>query len=125
MSFCPSCKCEYRPGFARCSDCDMELVESLPEENGKELDRGKLELVLLTSFPNPMQAQMFQGLLESNGVVSMLQSDFNAGAGTYTASPNAILVREVDFPKGRELYGQYLGGDRPEKREPGKDGQDA
>jgi hypothetical protein len=103
----------------------MELVESLPEENGKELDRGKLELVLLTSFPNPMQAQMFQGLLESNGVVSMLQSDFNAGAGTYTASPNAILVREVDFPKGRELYGQYLGGDRPEKREPGKDGQDA
>ena len=125
MPFCPNCHCEYRLEFTRCSDCDIELVESLSEENYVERDRGELELVLLASFPNLMEAQMIQELLEANGIESMLQSDFNAGAGTYTASPNAILVREVDFPKGRELYGQYLGGDRPEKREPGKDGQDA
>src|SRR5437879_5496681 len=24
--FCPQCKAEYRPGFTRCSDCDVELV---------------------------------------------------------------------------------------------------
>jgi hypothetical protein len=29
MPFCPSCHREYRSGFARCSDCDIELVESL------------------------------------------------------------------------------------------------
>ncbi len=27
--FCPVCKAEYRPGFTRCSDCDVNLVESL------------------------------------------------------------------------------------------------
>ena len=27
--FCPVCKLEYRPGFTRCSDCDVPLVESL------------------------------------------------------------------------------------------------
>jgi hypothetical protein len=28
--FCPECKVEYRPGFTRCSDCDVDLVERLP-----------------------------------------------------------------------------------------------
>jgi hypothetical protein len=29
--FCPDCKAEYRPGFTRCSDCDVALVERLEE----------------------------------------------------------------------------------------------
>src|SRR5258708_37238065 len=28
--FCPNCRAEYRPGFAMCSDCGIELVEILP-----------------------------------------------------------------------------------------------
>jgi hypothetical protein len=84
----------------------MELVESLSEENGEKFNHGKLEPVSLGSFSVPVEARMFQELLESNGIVSILQSDLNAGACTsFTASPNAILVQEVDFPKGRELYG--------------------
>ena len=110
MPFCPGCKCEYRPEYARCNDCELELVEFLPEEDGEKPNRGNLELVPLASFPDPMEAQMFQELLESNGIVSMLQSDFSAGAGPFTASPNAILVQETDFPKGRELFEQYFEG---------------
>jgi hypothetical protein len=29
--FCPECKAEYRSGFTRCSDCEVDLVEHLPE----------------------------------------------------------------------------------------------
>lgn len=28
--YCPQCKAEYRQGFRRCADCDVELVNSLP-----------------------------------------------------------------------------------------------
>ena len=28
--FCPQCNAEYRPGFTRCSDCDVELVHDPP-----------------------------------------------------------------------------------------------
>jgi len=28
--FCPKCGVEYRPGFKRCSDCDVDLVATLP-----------------------------------------------------------------------------------------------
>jgi hypothetical protein len=34
--FCPECRVEYRPGFRRCSDCDVDLVEVLPEEESSE-----------------------------------------------------------------------------------------
>ena len=30
--FCPVCKAEYRAGFTRCSECDAELVDTLPSE---------------------------------------------------------------------------------------------
>jgi hypothetical protein len=31
--FCPGCKAEYRQGFTRCSDCDVDLVYTLPRES--------------------------------------------------------------------------------------------
>ena len=34
--FCPNCRAEYRPGFARCSDCEVELVEILPPPNPQD-----------------------------------------------------------------------------------------
>jgi hypothetical protein len=30
--FCPECGAEYRPGFARCSDCLVPLIDRLPED---------------------------------------------------------------------------------------------
>jgi hypothetical protein len=30
--FCPHCGIEYRAGFTRCNDCDVDLVEDLPPE---------------------------------------------------------------------------------------------
>jgi hypothetical protein len=28
--FCPNCKLEYRAGFTRCADCDVDLIAALP-----------------------------------------------------------------------------------------------
>ena len=33
LMFCPKCEVEYRPGFMRCSDCEVDLVGVLPEED--------------------------------------------------------------------------------------------
>src|SRR6266478_7879089 len=30
--FCPECRAEYRPGFTRCADCNVDLVRELPVE---------------------------------------------------------------------------------------------
>ncbi|HKW32064.1 MAG TPA: hypothetical protein VJN92_03600 [Candidatus Acidoferrum sp.] len=31
--FCPQCRVEYRPGFTHCTDCDVNLVDALPQES--------------------------------------------------------------------------------------------
>jgi hypothetical protein len=31
--FCPACRAEYRAGFTRCSDCDVDLVQELSESD--------------------------------------------------------------------------------------------
>src|SRR5258707_717455 len=36
--FCPRCGGEYREGFTWCADCDVALVEVLPEELGQEVE---------------------------------------------------------------------------------------
>ena len=37
--FCPECTVEYRAGFTRCSDCDVELVNHRPTPRPQALDR--------------------------------------------------------------------------------------
>ena len=34
--FCPECKAEYRQGFTRCADCDVELVYALPQDSEQQ-----------------------------------------------------------------------------------------
>jgi hypothetical protein len=41
--FCPAGKAEYRPGFTRCADCDVDLVANLPEAKPGSIDRSNLE----------------------------------------------------------------------------------
>lgn len=39
--FCPNCGLEYRPGFTRCNDCEVDLVETLPGEGEAEEAEGE------------------------------------------------------------------------------------
>jgi hypothetical protein len=38
--FCPVCKAEYREGFTRCSDCEVELVPTLESSETSEEEEG-------------------------------------------------------------------------------------
>ena len=44
--FCPQCQAEYRPGFSRCSDCDVDLVHEVPEARPSDSpSKGNLALL--------------------------------------------------------------------------------
>jgi hypothetical protein len=40
MSFCPSCREEFREGFTQCSDCGATLVAELPPAAAPEAEAG-------------------------------------------------------------------------------------
>lgn len=39
--FCPVCRAEYRSGFTRCSDCDVDLVPQLPDAPAVDFEKLK------------------------------------------------------------------------------------
>ena len=69
--FCPRCKAEYRPGFIRCSDCDIELVDHLPEEHANffdSSDTGPPDFVVVATVHDPTEEGQICSFLQANGI---------------------------------------------------------
>lgn len=99
MPYCPECRSEYRPTFNRCADCDVELVERLPEEpppdRWSEVYRGQFA-----------SADAVRGALEAAGLQTMAPDEYASNLGWY--APSAIgmvrvLVREEDVAQAKEI----------------------
>ena len=73
--FCPRCKAEYRPGFYRCSDCNIALVYQLPAEPADLIDspndslnNGPADFVVLTTARDPFEEGQICSFLRANGI---------------------------------------------------------
>ena len=61
--FCPQCRGEYTPGFTRCADCDVELVEVLPADK-RHHDKAP-DLTAVLSSRDPGLVAVAKSLLQS------------------------------------------------------------
>jgi hypothetical protein len=119
---CPNCRAEYRPGFTRCSDCDVPLVESLPEPDPEpapashpqvDLSREPLELVSVFRSVDPGRIALAKSVLRSADVPFLMHNELalSAGgvspffmpAGPMLLGPIRILVRRDDADDARLL----------------------
>lgn len=69
--FCPQCKAEYRPGFIRCSDCDIDLVDRLPDEPDDRIepqDVSPTDLVVVATVHDPIEEGQICSFLQANGI---------------------------------------------------------
>lgn len=82
--YCPSCHAEYAPGFTRCSDCDVELVEALPAAEPARRETTD-DLVTVFSSHDPGLAAIAQSLLESADIRCSVR-------GALTPYPGAVPV---------------------------------
>ncbi|MCX7708842.1 MAG: DUF2007 domain-containing protein [Clostridia bacterium] len=66
MPWCPNCHAEYREGFKKCNDCEVELVDepNIEEEESIELDTE----AFLTSVSDNINADMIEAKLNDNGI---------------------------------------------------------
>ncbi len=69
--FCPLCKAEYREGVYRCADCDIALVNSLPDErdgNADSQEAGQDPTALLTREEDPVFLTALLSALDEAGI---------------------------------------------------------
>ena len=73
---CPNCRAEYRPGFTNCSDCGVELVDSLPTEEHPVAHKpiGAEFVEVYRTYGGP-QAELLRSLLEANGIECALSGE--------------------------------------------------
>jgi hypothetical protein len=107
--FCPVCGDEYRPGFRRCNDCDVDLVESLPPETEPA---APFELTTVLETGDQSLVAVAKSVLDAAGIPCIAKNErlqnlfgwgtigtgFNAAMG-----PIRLQVLREDAAVAREL----------------------
>ena len=115
--FCPECRVEYRPGFRRCSDCDVDLVYELPPEApipkelsgeawaGREIQDGE-ELRMIWEGDDALDCANACRQLQSGDIPYKLNQRVAARrANMEFEREYKIQVRGKDYAKAREVFG--------------------
>jgi hypothetical protein len=115
---CPKCKAEYVAGFTRCSDCQVPLVDALPEPADRAQKRTKpgkskaplerLELETVLKSGDPGLVMLAESLLQSADIPFMPRGGISttvAGWGGLAGEnrPVELLVNRVDAEQARAL----------------------
>ncbi len=74
MPYCPKCRSEYRPGVARCGECGVPLVESLPPEPEPWHPTPETELVVLCRGIEPGEAEVMREVLAQAGIACSVRT---------------------------------------------------
>jgi len=99
--FCPKCRAEYREGFLKCADCDIELVGELAELPPEP----KLEFIdyeEVFSTYNPTDIAMIKSVLESEDITYFFKGEHF----TYMrplADPARLMVMKGQAEDARNL----------------------
>jgi len=111
--FCPECKAEYRQGFTRCSDCDVDLVYSLPAESpfasdtrGREFAGQDRELRLI--WKGNAEAKclaLCRDLMKANIPYKVNQTSAMRDASMRVKWLYEIVVLDADYQRTKELLG--------------------
>ena len=84
--FCPLCKAEYREGFTKCADCDVELIENLPEEIEEEELREELadeEFVEILRTRNLSDLSIIKALFDAENICYFFSGEICSQSETF------------------------------------------
>ena len=97
---CPKCKAEYVRGITVCADCNVPLVERLPEQDTAE-KQGDGFREIPTTF-NAAEIAMVKSLLADAGIDYYLRGEPFAVLRPF-ADPARLYVREDQYEEAQDI----------------------
>jgi hypothetical protein len=88
--FCPLCKVEYRSGFSRCADCDVDLVKEIPTESPQK------DIDISVAHMGPTQGS-FERFRTKSLTKSVLNFGLHQFIGMYGVPFTAPIVFSLGF----------------------------
>lgn len=104
--FCPKCKAEYREGFSRCADCDIDLVPELSPEPEPSVEYVEyIDFIKIITFSSWHEAELAKGFLSVKGINAVVFGDDYGGIqpGLSFSTGVKLLVKEEDAEKAKGI----------------------
>jgi len=110
--FCPKCKAEYRSGFTRCADCDVDLVETLDANADTPRSPDGLELLWKGIHPGAC-GSICAALDDAEIFYKTTSSEFGILA-TMMQHVNFVWIEPRDRDAARAIVADVLAGRKSE-----------
>ncbi len=109
--FCPICRAEYLPGPKECSDCQVPLVEVLPEKEATPVsDSDDLGAsVKLWGGIDPRTFAAIRAALDESHIVHDDVTRESRLPSIYSPEPMQIWIGKADGPAAQEILESILG----------------
>jgi hypothetical protein len=110
--FCPNCKSEYRSGFTRCSDCEVDLVYELPlgptpeEPKLYVLGDGEALRVIWKGDSESECLSVCEGLQKASIAYNVVQIPEYLDLRMAVKRKYEVGVRSGDYEKAREIVSE-------------------
>lgn len=106
MAYCPKCQFEYEAGIFRCPDCNVDLVEKLPEPVEPDHGTPGEDFVPLPEVEGGVYAEMVKGALDKRGIESYIHTEGFADTIGITGTGPVVKGYRVFVPAS--CFGECL-----------------
>jgi len=101
--FCPKCGCEYRAGFSKCADCDVDLVDEAPSVDIEIAERK--EMVTIAKISDYAFLLVAKSVLQDAGIPYLAKNEgvqdlFGLGR---IGTGFSVVAQPVELQVPREL----------------------
>ena len=112
---CPECGAEFVDGNEECTDCKTLLIPKEERSAGEEeLITEGVDVEILTTVNDHLEAELLQGILANQGIPSYSQDEESGGYMRiymgYSIFGEKIYVRSSDFPAAQQCLKEWEDG---------------
>ena len=111
--WCPHCKAEYIQGIYRCPECDVDLVDRLPDKEEKQIIDKDAEFVEIMNTYDAGVLTVVKSILDDVGIPYFIKGEHSVYVFSHIY-PAWVLVVKQEAEKAKQLLKDLIQDENPD-----------